>query len=312
MPWTYPPPAPSVSGDSLTIHTLLQHPELIARRLRTIAEQRFISDALLVGRFTAVGGAIQYEQGESIYTDRSVEQVRPGTEYPMTGHSLAPTQIAEVVKWGQDVPITDEAIKRLNRNPVDRAFVKLVNQMVKQVDTVSLAAISSAVTQTAVAGGGTPKTWTDPTVTAKQIFLDVAKAKAAIIDLNEGFEPDTVVVSTTAWTFAMAVFADAGYLPREDRSAPVFTGSFPVIDGMRWLATPNVPLANAALVVDSTQLGGMADEDLGGPGYAGATMGVETKAIRLENNDGWRLRARRITVPVVIEPNAGYEITGVS
>ncbi|AEA27917.1 hypothetical protein Psed_5790 [Pseudonocardia dioxanivorans CB1190] len=306
MPYTYPPAAPTVSGDVTSIHRLLKEPTLIERRLRTIAEQRFIADALLTGRFTAEGGAIQYEQGESLYTDRTPEAIRPGMNYPMAGLGIGPTQIAEVQKWGQDVPVTDESIKRLKRNPVDRAFLKLVNQMVKQVDGISIAAIVSAVTQTAAAAA----VWSS--ATAKQIFLDVAKAKAAVIDLNEGFEPDTVVVSTTAWTYAMATFADAGYLPREDRSAPVFTGQFPVIEGMRWLATPSTPVANAALLVDSTQLGGMADEQLGGPGYAGSVAGIETKSIRDEDNDGYKLRARRVTVPVVLEPNAGYVITGVT
>src|SRR5688572_16657322 len=121
MPYTYPPAAPTVSGDVTSIHTLLSRPDLLARRLRTLAEQRFISDALLTGRFTAVGGAIQYEQGESLYTDRTPEKIRPGMEYPLAGLTMGATQIAEVQKWGQQVPITDEAIKRLLRNPVDRA-----------------------------------------------------------------------------------------------------------------------------------------------------------------------------------------------
>jgi hypothetical protein len=306
MPYTYPPAAPSVSGDVTSIHRLLNEPTLIERRLRTIAEQRFIADALLTGRFTAEGGAIQFEQGESIYTDRTPEAIRPGMSYPMAGLGIGPTQIAEVQKWGQDVPITDEAIKRLKRNPVDRAFLKLVNQMVKNVDGISIAAIVSAVTQTT----GAAAVWTS--ATAKQIFLDVAKAKAAVVDLNEGFEPDTVVVSTTAWAHAMATFADAGYLPREDGNAPVFTGQFPVIDGMRWLATPSPVVATGALILDTTQLGGMADEQLGGPGYAGSVAGIETKSIRDEDNDGYKVRARRITVPVVLEPNAGYIVTGVT
>ena len=306
MPFTYPAPTPTISGDYLTIHRLLQSPDLIQRRLRTIAEQRFISDALLTGRFTAVGGAIQWEQTESIYTDRTPEVVRPGMEYPMAGLGIGATQIAEVQKWGQDVPIWDETIKRLNRNPVDRAFLKLVNQMVKTVDGVAIAAIVSAVTNTSAAAAS----WA--TATAKQIFLDVAKAKAAIIDQNDGFDPDTVVVSTTAWTYAMATFADAGYLPREDASAPVFTGNFPTIDGMKWLATPNIATAGTALVCDSTQLGGMADEDLGGPGYVNAGgVGVQVKTMREDENDLWRVRARRVTVPVVQEPAAGRWITGI-
>jgi hypothetical protein len=304
--YTYPAPAPTVSGDYLTIHRLLNNPTLIARRLRTIAEQRFIADALLTGRFDAVGGAIQYEQGDSLYPDRGPEVVRPGKEYPMTGLGIGPTQIAEVQKWGEDVPVTDEAIKRLNRNPVDRAFAKMINQMVKTVDGVALAVIASQVTQTVAAAAS----WA--TATAKQIFLDVAKVKGDIIDLNEGFEPDTVVLPTLAWTYAMATFADAGYLPREDRQQPVLTGEFPVIDGMRWLATPNVPVANAGLVVDSAQLGGMADEKLGGPGYTGVgPEGIETKSIRDEKKDKYDLRARRVTVPIVLEPNAAKKITGV-
>lgn len=307
MPYTYPPPPPTVSGDVTSIHRLLQTPTVIARRLREIAEQRFIADALLTGRFTAAGGAVQFEQGgESLFTDRPPEIVRPGGEYPMASFGLGPTQVAAVEKWGQDVPVTDEAIKRLNRNPVDRAFTKLVNHMVKTVDGVALSVIASQVTATTAAAAS----WA--TATAKQIFLDVARAKAAIIDLNEGFDPDVVVVSPTAWTYAMATFADAGYLPRENASAPVLTGQFPVIDGMRWLATPNIPVANAALVVDTTQLGGMADEDLGGPGYVGAFAGIETKSVRDDLVDGYRLRARRVTVPVVLEPQAAYKITGVT
>lgn len=311
MAYTYPPPAPTVTGDVTTIHTLLSRPDLIARRLRSIAEQRFIADALLTGRFQAIGGAIQFEQGESLYTDRTPEIVRPGMEYPMAGIGLGPTQVAEVQKWGQDVPVTDEAIKRLNRNPVDRAFLKLVNQMVKTVDGVALAAVASAVTQTSAAA----KRWdvAAPTgASAEEIFLDVGLAKQGMIDLNDGFDPSVVVVSTRAYTWAMAKFAAAGVFPREDRSSPILTGDFPMIDGMRWLPTTNLPLANAALVVDSDQLGGMADENLGGPGYAGAMSGVETKSIRKEENDGYRLRGRRVTVPVVLEPSAGHELTGVT
>ena len=35
MPYTYPPPAPSISGDTVTISRFLQNPTLVARRLRT-------------------------------------------------------------------------------------------------------------------------------------------------------------------------------------------------------------------------------------------------------------------------------------
>lgn len=281
----------------------MQSPTLIARRLRTLAEQRFISDAILTSRFNAIGGAVQYQQNESIYTDRPAEGVKPGAEYPMSALGLGPTQIAAVVKWGQDVPITDEAIKRMRMNPVDRAFVKLINQIVKTVDAISLALVASTVTQSTAAA----VTWT--TAAADQIFLDVMLATANIRALNQGYDPDTVVLDDFAWTRAMAAFVKAGYVPREAQDTPVLTGNFPTIGGMRWLATPNLPTTGQALIVDSTQLGGMADEQLGGPGYVGAMAGVESKSMRQDEQDEWRLRARRVTVPVVIEPASSWKIT---
>jgi len=95
-----------------------------------------------------------------------------------------------------------------------------------------------------------------------------------------------------------------GFLPREtDAQNPLVTGMFPVIDGMRWLSSPTCPPQANVLVVDSTMLGGMADEDLGGPGYTNAGgIGVQAKTIRDDDNDQWKLRMRRVTVPIVVEP----------
>jgi hypothetical protein len=50
MPYTYPPAAPTLSGDVETISRFLNSPTLVARRLRTLAEQRYIADTLLSGR----------------------------------------------------------------------------------------------------------------------------------------------------------------------------------------------------------------------------------------------------------------------
>src|SRR5213078_353821 len=92
---------------------------------------------------------------------------------------------------------------------------------------------------------------------------------------------------------------------------PVFTGDFPSYAGLLWLAT-NHGITNVGLVVDSEQLGGMADEDLQSPGYSRIDgIAVEVKTNRLtgsDDPDGYRIRARRVTVPVVLEPTAGRKI----
>lgn len=310
MAYTYPPAAPTVSGGNVTVdalHKFLGSPSLVARRLRTILEQRYIADTLLTGRYDASGGAVQYESGETNGTDRDPEAVAPGSEYPLVTLSSGTPSIAKTVKWGQDALVTDEALKRLRLNAAERGLTKLANQNVKYVDSVALAAIASAVTATAAAAAD----WS--VASAKQILTDVALAKAQIVALNEGYMPDTVVVDDINWAYAMAAFADAGYVPRETANAnPIITGQFPVVLGMRWLATPNTPVTNTAIVADTTQLGGMADEDLGGPGYVKINgIGVEVKSIRDDDNDQYRLRARRVTVPVVNEPGAARKITGI-
>lgn len=304
MSYTYPPTAPALSGDVVTINRFLANPTLVARRLRTIAEQRFISDVLLQGRFQVSGGAVMYETGESIYADRAPSAVTPGAEYPLTPVSGGDASIAKTVKWGEDVPITDEAIKRQLMNPVDRAFLKLVNTMVKTVDSVSMSAISSAVTQSTDASAS----WATG---SPNILRDIAKAKANIIALNEGFEPDTLVVDDLTYANIISDEKFSLLLPREG-GGPVYTGEFPVVAGLRILPTPN-GLSGTALVVDSKQLGGMADENLGGPGYVSAGgVGVEAKTIREDKTDSWLARCRRVTVPIVLEPKAAWKIAKVS
>jgi hypothetical protein len=304
--YTYPAPPPTLSGDTLQVSRFLNSPTELMRVLRTALQQRYIADSLLSGRVDVEGGAVVYETGESIFTADNPQAVSPGSEYPLTTASTGNASVAVPAKWGEDVEVTDEAVKRLKFDPVRRAIQKLINQNVKYVDSIALSAIASAVTATAAAAAS----WA--TATAAQILTDVMLAKQNIVVLNQGYNPDTVVIDDINWGYAMAKLAAAGYLPRENNGQnPILTGDFPVILGMRWLASPNVPTAGVSLVVDSTQLGGMADENLGGPGYAGTGQtGVEAKSIRDDHKDQWRLRCRRVTVPIVQEPAAGRKITG--
>lgn len=307
MAVTYPPAPPSLSGDVETINRFLANPTQVSRRLRTLAENRYIADAILTGRFQVSGGAILYETGESIVSDEAPLAVAPGAEYPLVTVGTGAASLAKVTKWGQDTIVTDESIKRRLLDPVERAFTKMVNQNVKTVDSAALSAIATAVTQSTNAAAD----WS--TATGVQILKDVLLAKASIVALNQGYEPDTVVVDDVNHAHAMAAFVAAGYFARENNSDnPALTGMFPVIGGLRWLASPNVPEANKAIVLDSSQLGGMADEDLGGPGYSGrGPVGVEGKSIRDDENDAWRLRVRRVTVPVVIEPAAAWKVAAI-
>src|SRR5260370_2543476 len=82
MPGTYPAAPPTLSGDLETISRFLQSPTQIRRRLRDYTDLRFVADQILTQRFRTSGGAALYELSEPVVTDRAVEAVRPGAEYP--------------------------------------------------------------------------------------------------------------------------------------------------------------------------------------------------------------------------------------
>ncbi len=138
MPYTYPPAAPTLSGDVESISRFLASPTLVARRLRTLLEQRYIADTLLSGRFAVSGGAVLYETGEPIGTGDNPRAVNPGMEYPLVAPATGTASIAKVVKWGQDAFVTDESIKRRQMDPVNRTLTKLANQNVAYIDSVAL------------------------------------------------------------------------------------------------------------------------------------------------------------------------------
>ncbi len=95
---------------------------------------------------------------------------------------------------------------------------------------------------------------------------------------------------------------------RETTSNPIYTGQVDNLIGLNILVSPNIG-ANP-YVLDSTQLGGMADEMDGAPGYSISDLAVQVKSIRKDSQDAWDLQGRRKTVPIVQEPGAAVQITG--
>jgi hypothetical protein len=305
MPGTYPAAAPVLTGDSLAISRFLQSPTAITRRLRNFKDLRFVSDQILTQRFRSSGGAVLYEQTEPFVTDRTVEAVSAGSEYPFANLPTGTAAVAAVAKWGQKVRLTDEEIARnvYAGAAVDRSLQKVVNSIISQVDSITMSAIGTALADTATLGiwsGGTPK-----------VLNDILNARRIILARNLGYQPDTIVVSDLAYLNMMVDTVISNLWRREVTTNPVYTGEVQQIAGMNIIVTPNLPVATSMYVLDSKALGGMADEMDSAPGYSVADLAVQIKSIRLDGNDAWDLQGRRKTVPVVQEPGAGQEITGV-
>lgn len=312
MPHIYPPAPPTLSGDILTISRFLNSPALVQRRLRTIAEARFLADSILTGRYETSGGALLYEQTESIYTLKPPESVNAGGEYPRSPAAPGPAALAAVTKWGQDVPVTDEHVHRYGRRAVDVALLKITNYLVKTIDTTAMTLIGAAVPAGAPAappGGGNQITSVNPWNTATGDPLgDLMAAKAAIERWDQGFSADTIITTDAGYAMIVANAKIISGLAREaGQTVVTASGEVQTIAGMRILATNNLPPGGQKVyVLDSTMLGGLAFERLESPEYAGdPANGVESWTRRdASANDQWLIRGRRPVVPIVQEPYA--------
>lgn len=303
MPGTFPAGAPVLTGDSLAISRFLSSPTAVQRRLRDYKDLRFVSDQILTGRLRSSGGAVLYTQSEPFVTDRTVTAVSAGSEYPYANAPTGTAAVSAVQKWGQKVLLTDEEISRnvFGDQLIDRTLKKVVNTVISQVDSISISLVQSSAANTATLGiwtGGTPK-----------VLNDILAAKSRIVARNLGYIPDTLVLSDAAYVAMMLDTVISNLWRRETTENPVYTGRVEMVAGLKVLVTP--ALTTTALVLDSVQLGAMADETDGSPGYSLADLAVQIKPIRKEGQDAWDLQGRRLTVPVVQETGAAEEITGV-
>lgn len=318
----YPPAFPTLSGDILSISRFLKDPTFVARALRTIAEQMFVSNKLLTGQFFTQSGSVLYEQTEGLFADRAPKGVGPGAEYPLTTIGTGPAQTANTVKWGSDSEIPDESISRQNYDVVMRAFIKLANSMVQQIDSTALSAITSAIP-----GGNTTaagKSWAG-TAGAPNIVRDVALAVQNIVALKQGYQPNAVFVDLPTWAYAISDPTISLMLPRENPgvgNSPVLQGAggdsmmkATRIGGMTWYTSPSIPVTGQATILDTTVFGAFVDETLQSEGYVGSPIDegymIQSKTMREEKTDAWRVRVRRTTVPIILEPSAAWTITGV-
>ena len=306
MPGAYPPAAPTLSGDLITVHRLLQNPTYLQRRLRGIPDLRFIADQVFTRRLRTAGGAIAYETGEPIVNARPIESIAPGAEYPRDSPADGTAALAKVSKWGEAVPLTDEKLKRsvYMGDEVNRTLRKAANTIITKVDKLTMAAMSSAISTTVAAA----QTWDNA---AALLFRDVEKAAAKVTDQNAGFKANTLLMSTTKYAMLVTDPAIAALRKREDSTNPIYGGDIEYLGKYRIVATAvaNLP-SDDVWVFDDQELGGMADETEVDPGYATMDNNLQFKVIRKDSRDAWDIQGRRITVPVPLEGAAGIRITG--
>ncbi|MFJ4026031.1 hypothetical protein ACIPWF_00755 [Paenarthrobacter sp. NPDC089989] len=297
---TYPLTPSQVSQATATeLIAFTQSPTQLARRLGEIlTAQQFLGLFLLQGRYDIQGGAIAVPVNEKIRTDRGAEKVAPGAEYKLTPLSAEQYEIYTAQKDGIATEITDEEIGRSLRRPIDEAMLFLQTELVFSANELALGVIMSAITQTLTAGAA----WTN----GKQILKDALRVQAAARRLKLGYSLDTVVLNGEQHAEVIPELLDV--LPDNDNTA--VTGAFPTIGGLTWVASDDDEFSDP-LFVDRRRLGGIGREKIPSPEYrpVGGDTGVEIASFR-EKSDKTRIQARNPHVPVVVNPLAGFHLTG--
>lgn len=138
---------PVVSGTLVTVDTMLQQPTRVTRMIMDLTLQRFIADRIFASAGGVTGGAVVYDQAilNELYTDRDVQRVSPGSEFPIITSSRQAPKLALVEKWGGKVFITDEARDRNNSVLLTNQLRQLANTIVRKINARAIAELETNI-----------------------------------------------------------------------------------------------------------------------------------------------------------------------
>lgn len=201
-PVAYPLGAPTVSGTTVTVDTLLKQPTRVTRFIMDITQEKFILDRLFASPGGVTGGAVVYDQAteNELYGNRDVESVRPGKEFPIVSSERGAPKVAEVEKFGGKIFITDEARDRNDQAVTQNEIRKLGNMIVRKNNAYAIAQIQAAITEHSRTIPG--QDWSalilegsTPTPNADRPTADIVAAKLDAWEKQLGVTYDTLILN---------------------------------------------------------------------------------------------------------------------
>lgn len=185
-PVAHPLAAPTISGDVISVDTMLQQPTRITSFLQDLTLQRFVLDRLFSSEGGVTGGAVVYDlmTENELYLDRDVAPVAPGGEFPVVTSSRRAPRVAEVEKFGGKYFFTDEARDRNDQSAFRNENVKLANTIVRKLNARAIEVLEAAITANSGGSNFVGNDWSaaipngsDPTAPALTPAADFAKAQ---------------------------------------------------------------------------------------------------------------------------------------
>ena len=140
---------PTISGTTYTIDFALANPtRVITPMILDLTSKRFFVDRVFTSAGGVTGGAVIYDVAilPDSYADRDIQQVTPGTEFPIISFSRRAPQVATPEKWGGKFFFTDEARDRNDSGEFTRAMRQLANTIVRKINQRGVQVLEAFIT----------------------------------------------------------------------------------------------------------------------------------------------------------------------
>lgn len=143
----YPYAAPTVSGSTVTVESMLAQPTRITRYLADIQLRGYVANRIFSSPTGVSGGAVIYDQLtlNELFGTRDVQNVEPGGEFPVMQSENTTPLVASVEKYGGKFYVTDEARDRNDGGVIQREGRKLVNSIMRKTDQKAIAVLDAAI-----------------------------------------------------------------------------------------------------------------------------------------------------------------------
>lgn len=284
----------------INVQDFLSNPTRITRQLdRLVNETGTIADYAL-SQGDANQGAVIYDQvlSNSIDTDRDVEVIAPGAEFPEVVDYSLQEKMARVSKFGGKVELTWEAIRRNDVGEVNRKLNLLAYLVTKRINAITVAAITGNPNINRMAltlpGTGWADTSTDP-------IGDLYMAKAMVDENELGYRANLGLINPLDSTqFFLGRKDIREQFPKENlANNPVVSSDLGRVADIDWIKTPRVPRGTIYMIQRGVS-GSLRDEE----------GGIQVNSFDEQQRHTRVLQSWRTVVPIITDPKSVVAVTG--
>lgn len=293
----YPGANPTVAGNKITVERFVKSPSQVFRVLSDLTKERFVADFIFANG-DAQGGAVIFDEitENDLYASDDPKPIAPGDEFPLVQDSQSDPKVAAVTKRGSAFPLTYEAVRRDQRDVLNRGLIKLRNSSVKKHDALAVAALLAANTRTVAASA------TFAAGTGDQVVADLFTGVNSVEEADLGYMVDTVLINPARVLDLLKKATIRDMLPRENVAInPITSGRLAKLCGIEnWIVSNRVPTTSVLLL--TRKIAGSVRDEV--PFYS--------RTVDQEERERYLIMAGRVSVPIVTDPLAVCEITGVA